>query len=94
MAHDYARTVTFYFRRFRMILRLWENETWGIGISFVDADEKENLETQGFEDPISAVKSLGTYVDTLLYGARFITRVKVTRAMKKLIRDVLKGEAR
>ena len=93
MVHVYTRTVTFYFRRFRMILRVWKNETWRIGVSFVDTDEEENLEAQGFEDPISAVNTLGAYVDELLFGARLITRLKVNCAMERLTRDVLKGEA-
>ena len=82
MEHSYARSVTFYVRRFRMVLRIWKKDTWRIGVTFDDADEARRLEIEGFEDPISAVNSLGAYVDELLGGARGITRLKVNCAME------------
>ena len=93
MVHGYTRSVTFHARRFRMILRVWKNETWRIGVTFADAEEVQILEAQGFDDPMSAVNSLDAYVDELIDGARLITRIRVQRAIEKLTRDVLKGEA-
>lgn len=93
MAQGYTRSVRFYRCDIRLVLRVWHSDIWRFSVTFAGRYEIKSIEMSTFDDPISAVNSLGAYVDELIDGARLITRIRVQRAMEKLTRDVLKGEA-
>lgn len=92
MEHSYVREIRF--RNIRMALHVYLKETWRTNVLFYTPYcEAVEFEQDGFTNYMDALNSLGAYVDELCEGTRLITRLRVARAMEKLTRDVLKGEA-